>query len=208
VQQGIEQGAFVDGVRMEKLDVIFAKHYIEAWRAYQQGAAVSKSWNTTFQLNAQDNLTVLQHLVLGISTHINLDLAVAAAETAPGDAIADLETDFNKINEVIASLTNDEQARLEKIWWPMRLLRRITNNRDEAVVNFSIGKARQLAWANAVILAGLDSQGKEKHIQTMDTTIAQLNARIARPGGWMSYLLKAVRWFEEKNVGKVISLLK
>jgi hypothetical protein len=42
----------------------------------------------------------------------------------------------------------------------------------------------------------------------MDTTIAQLNARIARPGGWMSYLLKAVRWFEEKNVGKVISLLK
>jgi hypothetical protein len=99
------------------------------------------------------------------------------------------------------------QARLEKVWWPMRLLRRITNNQDEAVINFSIGKARQLAWTNAVILAGLTDEAKIKHIQSMDAGIAQLNARIAQPGGWVNWLLKGVRWFEEKSVEKVIALL-
>jgi hypothetical protein len=41
---------------------------------------------------------------MGINTHINLDLAIAAALTSPGTAIYSLEKDFNKINDVISSL--------------------------------------------------------------------------------------------------------
>jgi hypothetical protein len=33
-----------------------------------------------------------------------LDLGIAAAETAPGQALPDLRRDFDRINEIIASL--------------------------------------------------------------------------------------------------------
>ena len=84
---------------MERLDVIFANRYLEAFEQYRSNQATTRSWRLTFETSKHWWPIGLQHLLLGMSAHINLDLGVAAARTSPGDTLAGLKDDFNKINE-------------------------------------------------------------------------------------------------------------
>src|SRR5690606_22160887 len=94
VKQGIEKGMFDDGPRMEKLMVIFANRYLSAWEAYNNNQPCTNAWCATFDACRQNDLVVFQHLLLGINTHINLDLGIAAAQTVSGDQIHEMQADF------------------------------------------------------------------------------------------------------------------
>lgn len=208
VHKGISDQIFENGSRMEKLDVIFAKRYINAWYCYRNASPCSLSWRTAFDACEKNNLTVVQHLVLGINTHINLDLSIAAAETAPGQDIFGMRTDYDRINDIIANAANSLQIKLEKIWWPMKLLVRISNNRHKAVINFSILKARQTAWASAAAMALTEGPAEKNYISGLDNTVVAVANGIINPGIWAASLLKIVRWSEERDVRKIISLFK
>ena len=47
---------------------------------------------------------VLQHLLIGMNAHINLDLGIAAAKVMEGKDIQNLKDDFDKINDILSSL--------------------------------------------------------------------------------------------------------
>ena len=85
---------FDDGERMERLDVIFANFYIDAFEQYQNNQVITRSWKFAFETSERWWPIVLQHLLLGMNAHINLDLGVAAARTSPGDAIQELENEL------------------------------------------------------------------------------------------------------------------
>lgn len=206
VQQGIQQQVFEDAARMEKLDVLFAQRYIDAWQQYQQHGTLTQSWHHVFD-STQQPYTVIQHLLMGINTHINLDLAIAAALTAPGESIWQLQKDFDTINSQIATLAVEVQRKLEAICWPMKLLSRISEGKEKAVLNFSIEKARQAAWANAVALALMPEQERAAYIVQMDATVLGISQKIAKPGAVAGWMLTPIRWFEEKNVQRVAALL-
>lgn len=208
VRDAIAAGHFEDAARMERLDVLFANRYLDAWQQYGQQQNPSRSWQAALDACDDDTLIVLQHLVLGINTHINLDLAIAAALTAPGDTVFAMQRDFDKINDIISALTDDMQLKLERVWWPMRLIRRVMRDRDRAVIEFSITKARQAAWANSVALAQLPEPAVAAYIHEMDNTVTCIAGNIARPKGWVSYIIRFVRWWEPKEVGKVITMLR
>jgi hypothetical protein len=208
VRDAIRAGAFADNARMEQLDVVFANRYLTAWQQYNLQQPVTRSWQAAFDACADDAPIVLQHLVLGVNTHINLDLAIAAATTAPGESIMDMQSDFNKINDIIASLTDGMQARLERIWWPMHFIRRVMRNRDKAVIEFSITKARQMAWTNATALAQLPDLGAAAYIEQMDNTVCLVAGNIRHPRGWAAYALRFIRWWEPKTVGEVVAMLR
>lgn len=207
VQDGIRQCIFQDGTRMEKLDVIFAGRYVDAWHAFRQGKPTTQSWHYAFTATGQP-LTVIQHLLLGINTHINLDLGIAAAKTAPGDSIFDLQHDFEKINDVIADLSIAMQEKLTRIWWPMRYLSKIARGKDQAVLNFSIDKARDTAWANAVALAQANATNAQAYIRKIDETVAAIGGKIASPGVFASLALKPVRLMEPSDISEVIKKLQ
>lgn len=208
VQQSMTQQNFGDAARMEKLNVIFANRYLEAWDCFRQQKQCSLSWQTAFEASTQYKMAVIQHLLLGINTHINLDLAIAAAETAPGAAIEDLQSDFEAINIVIASLTGKVYDRLCRIWFPLRLLGRITANSHEAVVNFSIGKARAASWSNALLLAHCGpGHAQQKCIDVIDGGVNKIAGGIINPGKAASMLLKTVQWMEPAQPSQIIKLL-
>jgi Family of unknown function (DUF5995) len=207
VKQGIEQGQFQDGQRMEKLDVLFAKRYTDAWYAFQKKESITRSWQLAFAA-AEKPLTVIQHLLLGINTHINLDLGIAAALTSPGQKIFELESDFNRINDVIAELSGSMQQKLERICWPMKMLTRIANGSEKAVLNFSIEKARKAAWANSVALALAHDDWDQHHIPAMDHTVALLGQKIIDPGSAAQWALWPIRQFETKNFEEIFKSLQ
>ena len=84
VKRGIEERVFDDGPRMERLDVVFAKRYLDAFDAYMEGGAPTRAWVLAFETTGQWWPIVLQHLLLGMNAHINLDLGIAAARVSPG----------------------------------------------------------------------------------------------------------------------------
>ncbi len=207
VKNGIDKGAFIDGDRMGKLDITFASRYLNAYEAYHKNEACSTSWKYAFDGCINESLTVIQQLILGINTHINLDLAIASAITAPGDSIHKLETDFNRINDVIGSLFDDVQQSLEEVWWPMKLLKRVGKTQQTDVLNFSIGAARKAAWTNAVILAGLNESQQKAYIQQMDNTVYHIAQKVIHPGVLAGALMWFVRKTEYDDVARTVNLI-
>ncbi|MBX3241720.1 MAG: hypothetical protein KIT80_12100 [Chitinophagaceae bacterium] len=207
VQNGIDGNLFEDGQRMNRLDVCFARRYFDAYDAYNEGSPCSSAWQCAFDYCRDDGLTVIQHLILGVNTHINLDLAIAAAEISKDSNIDTLAYDFNKINDVIASLVDDVQECLCHVWFPMRMLTKIANNRQMAVLNFSIDKARTASWSNALLLWGMDEAQQEIYIRQMDATVCTLAKGIRSPGRMMGLLLKGIRITEYDDVARTIRLI-
>ena len=208
VQAGIQKGMFEDGPRMEKLDVIFASRYLDAFTSYGLKQKCSGSWQWAFDSCTNANLTVIQQLMLGINTHINLDLAVAAAQTCPGNTINALQHDFNRINDVIGSLVDDIQQAMEDVWPPMKLLARIAGGRQESVLNFSIDTARKTAWANATMLAHMNALQQRLYIDKMDATVKEVAKRIANPGMLASVPLRLIQKSEFEDVARTIGLIE
>ncbi|RYF91409.1 MAG: hypothetical protein EOO03_01415 [Chitinophagaceae bacterium] len=208
VEAAMAKQQFEDNVRMERLMVHFANFYLDAWNAYIKQQACCMAWRKVFEACNASNLVVLQHLILGINTHINLDLAKAAERTSPGDSIFDLQNDFEKINHIIAALSQDVQTCLEKVWWPLKTLTDIANKRHEAVLNFSIDNARKASWANAIALTLVEGSNKRHHLQCMEDMVIALSQKIMHPGWFTGMLLKPVIWMETKDVRKVIALLE
>ena len=208
IQRGILNNSFEDGKRMETLDVSFANRYFTAWEAYTNKKPCSDAWCAAFDACENGNLIVLQHLILGINTHINMDLCMATAECCPGDKIYALKNDFNKINELIAGESQLVQNTLCKIWFPLRFLNDIAGNQEKAVLNFSIGTARTCSWANAIALAQVEGELKNNLINEIEKLVINLSKKIINPGFWVSFALKPVRLMESKNVGHIIGLLK
>lgn len=208
VQQGIINNSFQDGKRMEQLDVIFANRYFAAREAYINKQPCSDAWCTAFDACENSDLIVLQHLVMGINTHINLDLCIAAAECCPGDKIYALQSDFEMINAIIEGQSQLVQTSLSNIWFPLKFITSISNKEQKAVLNFSIATARKCSWANAIVLANANDDLKKGHISQIDNMVVELGKKIDHPGFWISLLLKPVKLMESRDVAKIIGLLQ
>lgn len=207
VSEGIKKGKFEDGPRMEALDILFAQRYLTAFNAFKNSSECSSSWQHALTGCGNRSLIVLQHLLMGINAHVNLDLSIAAAKLAPGNNIHALEKDFTHINVLISSLVDDVQKCLEEVWFPMRLLRDVINRQGTAVLNFSMTTARKTAWANAILLANMNAADETAHIKGMDIMVRRVGERIAHPGLWPQMLMRIIRFTEYEDVGRTIRLI-
>ena len=208
VKSGINDGFFEDGERMERLDVIFANRYLEAFKQNQKNLKTTRSWQIAFEAANIWWPIVLQHLLLGMNAHINLDLGIAAARTSPGPAVHDLKADFNRINEILASLVKGVQEELAEVWPMLRLLDQIGGGTDEAVINFSIEKARDHAWRVAEALAPLPDTDQVNRIEVLDKGIAVVGHLIRHPGFILGTVNKIIRVGERGSIPKIIDMLK
>lgn len=207
VKNGMANAQFEDSKRMEELDIRFAQRYIDAFDTYQKGQKTTTAWKKAFDATKNGNIALIQHLILGINAHINLDLAIAAAETAPNEKIFGLQNDFNKINAIIGELTEKVQDKLAEIWLPFRLMDDALKTQDEGIINFSISTARTFSWASALALAPMNAAQKAVYIEKMDKRVAQIADRVINPGWLLSSTLWVVRMGESGNVSQKIKIL-
>ena len=155
VRKGIAAGRFENGPRMERFDVTFANRYLEALDRFYQGQQPSRCWMVVFQAATSRRLLVLQHLLLGMTAHINLDLGIAATRTCPGEELPALKRDFDEINNILSELVDEMQDRIGTVSPWLGFLDRVGGRTDETIVDFSMGKARDAAWRFTERLAPL-----------------------------------------------------
>ncbi len=208
VGEGIADGFFDDGDRMERLDVIFANRYLEAFEAHRGGRPTTGPWAYAFRVADQSWPIVLQHLLLGMNAHINLDLGIAAARTVPPEELPDLRGDFDKINEVLASLVGGVQEELAQVWMVLRLMNRYLGGAEDAIINFSMEKARDHAWSVATRLALLTEADQARAIDELDSKIVALAHLIRHPGIVGGTVTKVIRIGERGSIPRIIDILR
>lgn len=168
VRDCITNKDFEDGVRMERLDVRFANRYLYAFYSWIAGKPTTNSWKIAFDSVVQNKPLVLQHLLLGMNAHINLDLGIATAFVMDGFSLEDIHNDFNTINSILASMIDNIEDCLTKINPLMRLLNLNIYKYDEMLVQFSISTARDGAWMFAKELSGKKGSDYDNCISTRD----------------------------------------
>ena len=208
VASKIGEKYFDDDERMERLDVVFANRYITAYYAYQEQKKVNNSWKVAFDLSKKYWVIVLQHLLIGMNAHINLDLGIAAAQISTRDNIEDLKGDFNKINELLGSLVNDVENDLATIWPTLKWILKKSRNIDNFLVNFSMNEARDGAWKFANKIVGLGEVKLKEEVDNRDAQIAKLGDIVKNPGMIVSFIFGIIRFSERGSIVEKIELLE
>jgi hypothetical protein len=208
IKTGILNNEFENGQRMEALDVLFANRYIIAYQNRNADKPITQSWKNAFEAAKKGKLLIMQHLLLGINAHINLDLGIAVAETVGknGDMM-DFEKDFNKINDILAAMVASIESKIIAVSPLFGLLDKFGKGREDKLVSFSINVARDGAWlfANQYHIA----PNKTEVLEGRDTIIAILAEKLIHQKSWLlKYLVKVISFFEKKNFPEIVAVLK
>lgn len=208
IAKAVAEQRFDDNPRMDRFDAEFGTRYFTALQAWQEGRgrdAYPRTWRDTFDLTRSNDLAVVQHLLLGINAHINVDLAVAAAKTSPGTSIYQLKRDFDAVNDILTSVLDRIQRVLNEFSPAMRLLDLLGGRLDEELMSFSVRKARANAWDAAVVLANVPGDVERHTVRLLDTQARKLGRLVAANGGPLSLgLLSGV---QTRSVSEVVERL-
>jgi hypothetical protein len=207
VQEAITKGVFEDGPRMARLDVFFANRYLDALQQWKKNAPTSGCWKVALDATHASSLLLLQHLLLGINAHINLDLGVAAVETMQGQPIEGIQNDFDAINAIIASLTYEVMHDISRISPLLSLMGLHASHTDSILIQFSIGNARDGAWIFAQDLSQKQNQEKAACITSRDNDITKLAAALVHTRGFIRLTAWIIHLFEWKNPANIIGTL-
>jgi hypothetical protein len=209
IKNGIETGLFQNPERMEKLDVIFANRYLKAYYQFQDKEKCSECWEFSFIKGEQYWPIVVQHLLLGINAHVNLDLGIACAQVSTPESIYDLHSDYNKINEILSNLVNGVEKCLAEICPILTYILKISGKIDNFFIDFSMKTARDGAWKYATEFVLLPENQRETSIQERDIKITKIARLISNPGYFASSVFKIIRLLERGTVAqKIIKLSK
>lgn len=207
VKEGIARNDFQDGARMEKLDVLFANRYLEALHQWKNKLPLTDSWRVAFEAAEKSGGLVIQHLLLGINAHINLDLGIAAVETIQAGQIQDIHKDFDAINAILGAMTYEVIHDINRISPLLSLIGKHSHNTESLLVQFSIGNARDGAWCFAEELCQKTGSEYTACIAQRDKDIATLANSLVKSRGFIRFTIWVIHLFELKNTKKIIHIL-
>lgn len=207
VKEGIVSNEFEDGARMEKLDVTFASRYLDAYHAWKNEEPITESWKKAFEISANYWPIVLQHLLVGMNAHINLDLGIAAAQVSKNKDINGLQNDFNKINAVLSALVAEVQNSLSAVWPRLKRILQNTKGVDDFLVDYSMKLSRDGAWKFAVSLANTSDEHINSSIKARDLSVAKKAELVTNPGFIPALIFGIIRVGERGSVKQKIEKL-
>jgi len=97
---------------------------------------------------------------------------------------------------------------LNKICYPVDLIDKLSNGKDNVILDFAISKARDTSWATAVIASNTPNLIRESVIGIVDYAAARVASQISHPKVLSSVLLKELKKCESNDVVKNIEILE
>jgi Family of unknown function (DUF5995) len=203
-----DDGEFVETARMERFVCTFADRYFAAHGEWRSGGSPTRSWAMAFEAARRWRPVVVQHLLLGMNAHINLDLGITTATLAGSpERLPGMRSDFDAVNDVLASVVDYSQDELAAASPWFGLVDHVGGRHDEALISFSLRRARDQAWALAEHLVTLPQAAWPAEIDRVDGEVADIARRILHPGFTVSAGLTLVRlrepWTAERALDAV-----
>ena len=192
---------FQDNARMERLDVIFANRFLTAWDEFNRGERPSECWQTAFAVLDDPEPLVIQHLLLGMNAHINLDLGIAAAAIAPTPAeLQSLWPDFKTINHILARLVAVVEVELGQISTRFGRIERFMPRIEDRFFGFGMNAARDFAWLLAQQIVAAGEGGAGEIIARRDAWAAGFGRRLYPLHGIFGTVARWVRASESEDI--------
>jgi hypothetical protein len=205
VKEGIDNGEFENNPQMEKLDVIFAQRYLDAFHKHRAGELPETDpWHYVFGL-AGRKLTIVQHLLLSINVHINYDLAISCVDLDPDGKILAVCSDYFKLNGILSSKIQDVEKGIFKLSPVLSVLARLVPKLERKLLNFSLTVARSKSWECACrqTVAGA---ARQAIIDESGTGVTKLSGKIFNPGIFANLaviLISLSEWFSIRRTIQV-----
>jgi hypothetical protein len=207
VRDGIRDGRFADGQRMNRLDTGFANRYLAALADWRATGTAPRAWRAAFASEARPATMILQHLLLGMNAHINFDLPIATVGSANGTELSALQGDFDIINKILATMLDEVQDVVDEFSPLLNVLDRVGGRTDEELCTFSIVTAREEAWHEAVRLSAEGDDRRTRSILSLDRRVALLGERIILPGGPCGLAIDLIARTERSDVRAITDAL-
>jgi hypothetical protein len=198
-------GFFDDDERIEYLTVTFAGLYLDAFDAYKEGDHLVGCWREAFVIaESHRKRMILQHLILGMNAHINLDLGIATSGAAPR-RLPSIWADFIRVNEILFQILDRLQDGLGNVSPRVSLLDRLGGPLDESFMRIGIRTARDLAWHFAHRLD--DTADQAALIAERDRDVAFLGRTLTRIWSPVDLVGRIISAAETTDVGTIIDAL-
>lgn len=207
IKDGVAAGRFQNGPLVEQLDVLFANRYFDALTRFRSGQQATLSWMVACKAARDPLPLIVQQLLLAMNAHINLDLGIATAAAAPGDQLAGFQADFNQINAILGALVGTVENEIAEVSPAIHLLEEVGLRTETTIINFSLEKARELAWARAERLAATPADHLDAAIAQLDLEVAAFGELIAHPPAPIAIKLAPIRVPESNDVRRIIDVL-
>jgi hypothetical protein len=161
VREAVRVGFFDHNDAMERLSVVFADRYLDAYDAMRHDRSLTESWKVAFDAATDGRRRmVVQHLLAGMTAHINLDLGIATARVAADDPDS-MYVDFFRVNQMLNEQLNGFQQMLNSVSSRMGWLDTFGGTLDERLAEIGIGGARERAWRLALDLVDRPDRSDE-----------------------------------------------
>lgn len=177
---------------LRRMIVVFARRYFEARRRFREGAPTTRVWELAFGAARSSSALVVQHLLLAMNAHINVDLAPAAAETNLS------WSDYARVGAVLERSVAAIQRRLNRTTLALRALDLLAGDFDEMFSTFSLKAARRHAFELAQRLRAAPEPARGALLAEADDFALRLGQRLLSPPWRDRLLLAAVRLSERK----------
>jgi hypothetical protein len=185
IGQAIHEGVFEDPDWVERLDVVFADLYLDAYHLHLAGAPVPRPWRLAF--DAPPDLQPIRHVLLGINAHINFDLpqallrVIAIADFDDPQVVDRRRRDHERIDGVLASRVAAEDDE----FGPGTLVDRLLTPLNRIASRRFLAEARRKVWHNTAELnrARVDSpQAYSARLAELEVLSAAKVAELLEPG--------------------------
>lgn len=204
VLRAVEAGQFEDPERMVRMDVIFAGLYLRAHREWTAGRPCAEPWRLAFEAASDDGLLVLQHLLLGMNAHINLDLPIAALAAA-GDDLPRLRRDYDHLNVILTRMIDRMQAAVNAVSPELAWLDRLGGGLDELLGSVGIKAFRDEAWERAEGLAAAADPGAAR--AALEDRAATFARRVLAAESWLGWVREDEPDHDPAGVAHVVDAL-
>ena len=150
VRDHVAASYFDDNAFVATWDLVFAGYYTSAIDARMHDRAASAVWREAFAWGDGGRSSVLEDVMLGMSAHINYDLALATYEA--GLVRDGRKADFDRINDVLATVIRDVTTELARHYDPSFAPGAASDLSDPAMLQL-IFEWRENAWWSATRLS-------------------------------------------------------
>jgi hypothetical protein len=208
IRDDVKAGDFPRPKLIAHFDDVFAARFFHALQTFRAGGTPTAPWAIAFGASTRDDLSVVQHLLLGINAHIRLDLGVSAALVAPGSALHELRPDFESINQILDGLVPRDQREIDRVSPRVRELDPMPKLADRALDGW-IHEVRARAWDVASRLAPLEGKDRTAALHDVESEAATHAWRLVDPDPVIRELLDhLVAPEEDKDIPAVIDALR
>jgi hypothetical protein len=204
IDDALARGEFTHPHLLARVNERFFRRYLGAFDARRAGSSASAPWEAAFEAGESDRLCVVQHLLLGMNAHINYDLPIAVTDALDPEELAAFRGDFDRMNDLLASLVDEVSDDVALCWPLLRWINRLGRGPDDVIIDFSMRCAREHAWCSALKLAPLAGAERELAIAALDAEAVRIARDVAGPSVLGRIVAAIIRAGERGTVPEII----